>query len=191
NEEEEKDRVCIIKKIKQEHVEKPTGAKKRKEIIELDKEIEIVAPKAPVAGPLHPTSKPVVLVPSMPKPVPKPIIALASPVAGSSTAPIVPSSVPKPAAAASLSTPMPVKPAGPAIKGVTEVPATQGTLQSGESSDEDSNNNEDSQGDDDNSNDDNVTMDIDSAKHPEETQPVAPTKTMVTEVEALVPAPVL
>ncbi|KAG6855830.1 hypothetical protein C0995_005844 [Termitomyces sp. Mi166 len=30
-------------------------------------------------------------------------------------------------------------------------------------------------------------MDIDSAKHSEETQPVAPTKTLVTEVEALAP----
>ncbi|KAG6870312.1 hypothetical protein C0995_013834, partial [Termitomyces sp. Mi166 len=115
--EEEEDRVCIIKKIKREHIEKLTGTKKRKEIIELDEEVEIVAPKAPVAGPSCPTSKPIVLVPSVPKPIPKPIIALASPVAGPSTAPIVPSSAPKPAAAAALSTPMPVKPAGPAIKG--------------------------------------------------------------------------
>ncbi|KAG6881166.1 hypothetical protein C0995_002812, partial [Termitomyces sp. Mi166 len=53
----------------------------------------------------------------MPKPIPKPIVALASPVAGPSTAPIVPSSVPKPAAAAALFKPMPVKSAGPAIKG--------------------------------------------------------------------------
>ncbi|KAG6870245.1 hypothetical protein C0995_014349, partial [Termitomyces sp. Mi166 len=46
--EDEEDRVCVIKKIKQEHVEKLTGAKKKKEIIELDKEVEIVVPKAPV-----------------------------------------------------------------------------------------------------------------------------------------------
>ncbi|KAG6894380.1 hypothetical protein C0995_014459 [Termitomyces sp. Mi166 len=172
DEEEEEDRVCVIKKIKCEHVEEPTGVKKRKEIIELDEEVEIVAPKTPVVGPLHQTSKPIVLVPSMPKPVPKPIIVLASPVAGPSTVPIVPSSAPKPAAATALSKPMPVKSAGPAIKGgfvfkdpfmATEVLATQGTMQSEESS------NEDGQGDDDDSNDGNVTMDIDSAKHPEET----------------------
>ncbi|KAG6869662.1 hypothetical protein C0995_001411, partial [Termitomyces sp. Mi166 len=88
--ENEEDRVCVIKKIKREHVEEPTGAKKKKEIIELDKEVEIVVPKAPTAEPSCLTSKPIVLVPSMPKPVPKPIIALASPVAGPSTAPIVP-----------------------------------------------------------------------------------------------------
>ncbi|KAG6859711.1 hypothetical protein C0995_005190 [Termitomyces sp. Mi166 len=194
NEEEEKDRVCVIKKIKREHVEKPTGTKKKKEIIELDEEVEIVVPKAPVAGPSRPTSKPVVLVPSMPKPVPKPIIV----------------SAPKPAAAAALSTPVSVKPARPAIKGgfvfkdpfmvrqfklagteesgvliinqVTEVPVTQGTMLSKDSSDEDV------QGDNDNSDDGDVTMDVNSAKRPEETWPVAPIKA-VTEVK--VPAPVL
>ncbi|KAG6883038.1 hypothetical protein C0995_013194, partial [Termitomyces sp. Mi166 len=207
--EEEEDRVHVIKKIKREHVKEPTGAKKRKEIIELDEEVEIVVPKTPVAGPSHLTSKPIVLVPSMPKPIPKPIIVLASPVAGPSTAPIVPSSVPKPAAATALFKFMPVKPASPAIKGgfvfkdpfmvrcfklagteesraliinqATKVPATQGTMQSKDSSDEDA------QGDNDNSDNGDVAMDIDSAKHPEETQPVAPTKTMVTEVEALAP----
>ncbi|KAG6859821.1 hypothetical protein C0995_003476, partial [Termitomyces sp. Mi166 len=52
DEEEEKDRVCIIKKIKCEHVEELTGARKRKEIIELkDKEVEVVAPKTLMAGP--------------------------------------------------------------------------------------------------------------------------------------------
>ncbi|KAG6879719.1 hypothetical protein C0995_007170, partial [Termitomyces sp. Mi166 len=105
--EEEEDRVHVIKKIKREHVEEPTGTKKRKEIIELNKEVEIVAPKTPVAGPLHPTSKPIVLVPSTPKPVPKPIMVLASPVAGPLTVPIVPSSAPKPAAATALSKPAP------------------------------------------------------------------------------------
>ncbi|KAG6871011.1 hypothetical protein C0995_009052 [Termitomyces sp. Mi166 len=121
----------------------------------------------------------------MPKPVPKPIIVLASPVAGPSTVPIASSSVPKSAAAAALSTPMPAKPARPAIKGgfifkdsfmVTEVPATQGTMPSKDSS------NENMQGDDDNSNNGDVAMDVDSAKCPEETQPVAPMKT-VTEVK--------
>ncbi|KAG6871161.1 hypothetical protein C0995_007653, partial [Termitomyces sp. Mi166 len=36
--EEEEDRVCVIKKIKREHVEELTGAKRRKEIMELDDE---------------------------------------------------------------------------------------------------------------------------------------------------------
>ncbi|KAG6870602.1 hypothetical protein C0995_011777, partial [Termitomyces sp. Mi166 len=66
------------------------------------------------------------------------------------------------------------------INQVTEVLATQETLQEEESSNEDD---EDGQGDDDNSNKDDVAMDVDSAKHPEGTQTVAPTKTMMTEVE--------
>ncbi|KAG6884306.1 hypothetical protein C0995_010542, partial [Termitomyces sp. Mi166 len=174
--EDEEDRVCMIKKIKHEHVEELTGTKKRKEIIELDKEVEIVAPKTPAAGPLCLTSKPIVLVPSMPKFVPKLIIALASPVAGPSTVPIV-----------SSPAPMAAKSASPAVKWgfvfkdpfmvrqfklavteesgvliinqVTEVLATQGTMHSEESSDEDT------QGDDDNSNDGDVAMDVDSAEH--------------------------
>ncbi|KAG6876000.1 hypothetical protein C0995_006730, partial [Termitomyces sp. Mi166 len=48
--------------------------------------------------------------------------------------------------------------------------------------------NEDAQDVDDNSDNSDVAMDVDSAKRPEETQPVALTKT-VTEVKA--PAPVL
>ncbi|KAG6858897.1 hypothetical protein C0995_013162, partial [Termitomyces sp. Mi166 len=192
NEEEEEDRVCAIKKIKHEHVEEPTGAKKRKEIMELDDEVEIVASKIPVAGPSCLTSKPIILVPSTSKFVPKPIVMLASPVAGPSTAPIVSSSAPKPAAATALSKPTPAKSADPAVKGgfifkdpfmATEVPATQGTLHSEESGDEDT------EGDDDNSDGGNVAMNVDSAKQPEETWPVAPTKTTVTEVE--VPAPAL
>ncbi|KAG6899311.1 hypothetical protein C0995_006357 [Termitomyces sp. Mi166 len=194
---EEEDRVHIIKKVKREHIEELTGTRKRKEIIELDEEVEIVVPKTPVAGPLCQTSKPVVLVPRVPKPIPRPIIVFAFPVAGPSTASIVPSSAPKPAATAALSKPAPVKSAGPAIKGgfifkdpfmvrqfklvgteesgvliinqATEVLATQGTLQGGESSDKDGNDDKDSQGDDDNSNDDDVTMDIDSVKCSEET----------------------
>ncbi|KAG6887185.1 hypothetical protein C0995_000583 [Termitomyces sp. Mi166 len=194
DEKEEEDRVCIIKKIKRKHVEELTGTRKRKEIIELeDEEIEIVVPKTPVAGPLCQTSKPVVLVPSMPKPIPKPIIVLASPVAGPSTAPIVPSSAPKPAATAALSKFAPVKSARPAIKGgfivkdpfmvrqfklagteesgaliinqVTEVAPTQETLLD-ESSNE---NNKDGKYNEDDSNDDDAAMDIDSAKCPEET----------------------
>ncbi|KAG6886477.1 hypothetical protein C0995_007524 [Termitomyces sp. Mi166 len=215
--EEEEDSVHIIKKVKHKHIEELTGARKRKEIIELNEEVEIVVPKTPVAGPSCQTSKPMVLVPSMPKPIPKLIIVLASPVAGPSTAPIVPSSAPKPAATAALSKPVPVKSAGPTVKrgfifkdpfivrqfklagteesGVliinqaTEVPATQGTLQGGESSDEDGDDDEDGQGDDDDSNNNNAAMDIDSAKRPEETPPVVLTKAMVTKVKAPAPVP--
>ncbi|KAG6871210.1 hypothetical protein C0995_007244, partial [Termitomyces sp. Mi166 len=161
NKEEEEDRVCIIKKIKCKHVEEPTGTRKRKEIIELeDEEVEIVVPKTPVAGLSHQTSKPMVLVSSMPKPIPKLIIALASPVAGPSTAPIVPSSASKPAAIAALSKPAPqFKLVGTEESGAliinqaTEVALTQETRK----------------GDDDDSDDDNAAMDVDSAKCPEET----------------------
>ncbi|KAG6880949.1 hypothetical protein C0995_003621 [Termitomyces sp. Mi166 len=76
------------------------------------------------------------------------------------------------------------------INQVTEVLATQGTMHSEESS------NEDTQGDNDDSDNGDVAMDIDSAKcpeetwlGPEETWLVAPTKASVTEVK--VPAPVL
>ncbi|KAG6870762.1 hypothetical protein C0995_010861, partial [Termitomyces sp. Mi166 len=119
----------------------------------------------------------------------------------------------QPVAAAALAKPTPAKSAGPAVKGgsifkdpfmvrcfklagteesgaliinqATEVPATQGTLHSEESGDEDA------KGDDDDSDGSDVTMNIDSAKQPEETWPVAPIKT-VTEVKvpasALAPA---
>ncbi|KAG6895290.1 hypothetical protein C0995_012901, partial [Termitomyces sp. Mi166 len=188
NKEEEEDRTRMIKKIKRDHVEEPTGIKRRKEIVDLDDEVEIVASKIPVAGPSRPTSKPTVLVPSTSKYVPKLIISLASPAAGPSTAPITSRSAPKPAAAAAaaLSKPTPAKSAGPTVKGgfafkdpfmVTEVPATQGTLRSDESGDEDA------IGDDDDGDDNNGAMNVDSAKQPEETQLVAPIK-MVTEVKA-------
>ncbi|KAG6871121.1 hypothetical protein C0995_008035 [Termitomyces sp. Mi166 len=209
NKEEKEDRTHVIKKIKRDHIEEPTGVKRRKEIMELDDEVEIIASKIPVAGPSRPASKPIVLVPSTSKFVPKPIVTLASPVAGPSTAPIASCSAPKPAAAIALSKPMPAKSAGPAVKGgfaskdpfmvrqfklvgteesgaliinqVTEVPATQGTLRSEESGDEDA------QGNDDDSDGGNVAMNVDSAKQPEETQPVAPIKATVTEVKASVP----
>ncbi|KAG6892524.1 hypothetical protein C0995_003319, partial [Termitomyces sp. Mi166 len=140
--------------------------------MELDDEVEIVASKIPAAGPSRPTSKPIVLVPSASKFIPKPIVMLASPVAGPSTAPIASSSTPKPVAASALSKPTPAKSAGPAVKGGsifkdpfivrrfklagTEesraliinqviVPATQGTLRSDESG------NKDAEGDDDHS----------------------------------------
>ncbi|KAG6860332.1 hypothetical protein C0995_012566 [Termitomyces sp. Mi166 len=71
----------------EEEEERPIGTRKGKEIIELeDLEEETVVPKTPMAGHSCQTLKPVVLVPSMPKAIPKPIVALASPVAGPSTA---------------------------------------------------------------------------------------------------------
>ncbi|KAG6882944.1 hypothetical protein C0995_013403 [Termitomyces sp. Mi166 len=189
DEEEEEDRVRMIKKIKREHIEELTGAKRRKEIMELDDEVEIVVSKIPVAGPSRLTSKPIVLVPSASKFISKPIVTLASPVAGPSAVPIASSSAPKPAAAAALSKPAPAKSAGPAVKGgfifkdsfmATEVLATQGTLHSEESGNEDAEgDNDDSDGGDGGD----VAMNIDSAKQPEETWPVAPIKT-VTEVKA-------
>ncbi|KAG6880989.1 hypothetical protein C0995_003466, partial [Termitomyces sp. Mi166 len=114
--EEEEDRVHTIKKIKHEHVEELTGAKRRKEIMELDDEVEIVVSKIPAVGPSRPASKPIVLVPSTSKFIPKLIVTLASPLAGPSTAPIASSSAPKPVAAAALSKPAPAKSVGPAVK---------------------------------------------------------------------------
>ncbi|KAG6869420.1 hypothetical protein C0995_003202, partial [Termitomyces sp. Mi166 len=82
--------------------------------------------------------------------------------------------------------PAPAKSVGPAVKGgsvfkdpfmVTEVPATQGTLRSDESG------NEDAVDNDDDSDDDDGAMNVDSAKQPKETWPVALIKT-VTEVKA-------
>ncbi|KAG6870932.1 hypothetical protein C0995_009600, partial [Termitomyces sp. Mi166 len=155
-----------------------------------------------------------IMLPSMSKFVPKLIVMLAFPVAGPLTAPIASSSALKPAAATALSKPTPATSAGPAVKEgsifkdsfmvrhfklvgteesgaliinqATEVPATQGTLHSEESGDEDA------EGDDDDSDGGDVAMNIDSAKQPEETRPVAPIKT-VTEVKApaLVLAPAL
>ncbi|KAG6857980.1 hypothetical protein C0995_003613, partial [Termitomyces sp. Mi166 len=118
-------------------------------------------------------------------------------------------SAPKPVTAAALSKPAPAKSVSPAVKGgsvfkdpfmvrrfklagmeesgaliinqVTEVPATQGTLHSDESGDEDT------VGDDDDSDNDDGAMNVDSAKQPEETRPVAPIK-MVTEVKVPVSA---
>ncbi|KAG6880759.1 hypothetical protein C0995_004539, partial [Termitomyces sp. Mi166 len=154
--------------------------------MELDDEVEIVVSKIPAAGPLHPASKPIILVPSASKFVPKLIVTLASPLAGPSTAPIASSSAPKPVAAAALFKPAPAKSVSPAVKGgsifkdpfmATEVPATQGTLCSDESG------NEDAEGNNDDSDNGDGTMNVDSAKQPEETRPVAPIKT-VTEVKA-------
>ncbi|KAG6870590.1 hypothetical protein C0995_011996, partial [Termitomyces sp. Mi166 len=94
------------------------------------------------------------------------------------------------------------------INQVTEVAATQKTLQdkdsSNEDNDKDGNDNEGGKGDDDDSNNDNsdndnsdndnsdndnAAMDVDSGKCLEETQPTAPTKATVTEVKAPAPVP--
>ncbi|KAG6887353.1 hypothetical protein C0995_015874 [Termitomyces sp. Mi166 len=103
---EEEERVHVIKKIKHKHVKEPIGMSKGKEIMELQAK---VVPKMPVAGPLHQTLKPIVLIPGMPKSVSKPIIASATLVAGPSTAQIVPSSAPKPTATMPVPKPAPVK----------------------------------------------------------------------------------
>ncbi|KAG6858433.1 hypothetical protein C0995_016648, partial [Termitomyces sp. Mi166 len=63
------------------------------------------------------------------------------------------------------------------INQATEVPATQGTLHSDESG------NKDAEGNDDNSDNSNGAMNVDSARQPEETWPVALIK-IVTEVKA-------
>ncbi|KAG6859914.1 hypothetical protein C0995_002006 [Termitomyces sp. Mi166 len=147
-------------------------------------------------------------------PISKPIVALASQVAGPSTAQIVPSSAPKPAAMTTSSRPVPVKSVSkPAIKGgfifkdpfmvrqfklagteecgaliinqATEVTGDEDTSDKDEN-DQDSNDNEGGKG-----NNDNAAMDIDSSKRPEEMQPTVPTKTMVTVDAAPVPVPLL
>ncbi|KAG6895411.1 hypothetical protein C0995_012715 [Termitomyces sp. Mi166 len=179
-EEEEEERVHIIKKIKHEHIEEPISTRKGKKTIELeDLAEETVVPKTPMAGPLCQTLKPVVLVSSMPKPVPKPIVALASPVAGLSTACIVLSSAPKPAAALPISKPAPVKSAVRQFKlagteesgvliinQVTEVAAGKDTSNKYDNN-EDGNDDEGGKGDDDNSDNDNAVMDVDSANKTE------------------------
>ncbi|KAG6859210.1 hypothetical protein C0995_010651 [Termitomyces sp. Mi166 len=187
DEEDEEDRVCVIKKIKRKHVEEPTGAKRRKEIMKLDEEVEIVAQKYQWrdlrARPQNPFTSKFIL---------KPIVMLASPVAGPSTAPIVSSSAPKPAAAAALSKPVPAKSAGPAVKGgfIFKDPfmVRQFKLAGTEESrvliiNNEESGDEDAEGDNDNSDSGDVAMNIDSAKQPEETRPVALTKTTVTEVK--------
>ncbi|KAG6871290.1 hypothetical protein C0995_006396, partial [Termitomyces sp. Mi166 len=183
--EEKEERAHVIKKIKHEHAEELIGVSKGKEIIEL--EDETVVPKTPMAGPLHQTLKPVVLISSTPKSVPKPIITPATPVAGPSTAQIVLSLAPKPTAAMPVS--VPVKSAGkPAIKGgsvfkdpfmATEVAAgkvataTQETMRSEKdtgnknNNNKDRNNNEDDNeggkdNDDDSADDNDAAMDVDS-----------------------------
>ncbi|KAG6860096.1 hypothetical protein C0995_015792, partial [Termitomyces sp. Mi166 len=61
--EEEEERVCVIKKIKHKHVEEPIGMSKGKETIKLQ---VTVALKTPMAGPLHQTLKPIVLISDTP-----------------------------------------------------------------------------------------------------------------------------
>ncbi|KAG6873398.1 hypothetical protein C0995_016209 [Termitomyces sp. Mi166 len=91
NKEEEEERVCMIKKIKHKHVKELIGVSKRKEVgLQM-----AVASKTPMAGPLCSISEPVVLIPSMPKSVPKVSVVLTTPVAGPSTLQTILSSVPK------------------------------------------------------------------------------------------------
>ncbi|KAG6853652.1 hypothetical protein C0995_007051, partial [Termitomyces sp. Mi166 len=77
---------------------------------------------------------------------------------------------------------------------MTKVAATQETLQDEGTSNKDENNkdsndNEGGKDDDDDSDNNDATMDIDSDKHPEETQPTAPTKVTVTVDAVLAPMP--
>ncbi|KAG6859991.1 hypothetical protein C0995_000772, partial [Termitomyces sp. Mi166 len=68
DEEEEKERVHVIKKIKCKHVEELTDANKGTEVAELQ---VTVVPKTPVVGPSCLVTKPVVLILSTQKSMPK------------------------------------------------------------------------------------------------------------------------
>ncbi|KAG6859314.1 hypothetical protein C0995_009764, partial [Termitomyces sp. Mi166 len=157
--EEEEDQVHKIKRIKHKHVEKKlTGARTRKEAANLD-EVEIVVPRAPVAGPSHLASKPIVWVPHAPRPISRSIVMLVSPVAGPLSSLVV--------------------------NQVSEVPDMQGTLRSDKSSEEDAPGNED-----DSNSDDHAARDNNSARCSEGAQSAA-LRTMISEVEAPVSAPML
>ncbi|KAG6870988.1 hypothetical protein C0995_009227 [Termitomyces sp. Mi166 len=115
--EEEEDWVHEIKRIKRKHVEKKlTGARMRKKTTDLD-EVEIVEPRAPVAGPLCLASKSIVWVPCAPRPISRSIVTPVLPVAGPSSSLVV--------------------------NQASEVPDMQGTLHSNESSEEDAPGNKD------------------------------------------------
>ncbi|KAG6859503.1 hypothetical protein C0995_007848, partial [Termitomyces sp. Mi166 len=145
--EEEEERVHVIKKIKHEHVEEPVGMRERKEIIELEDLEETVAPKTPMAGPSCQTVKPMVLVSSVPKPILKPIVALASPPA------VKGGFVFKdPFMVRQFKLVSTEESGALIINQVTEVAVTQETLRDEDTSDKDSNDN-----------DDNAAMDVDSA----------------------------
>ncbi|KAG6860314.1 hypothetical protein C0995_012786 [Termitomyces sp. Mi166 len=170
NKEEEEERVHVIEKIKRKHVEELIGMRKGKEIIELeDLEDEMVVPKTPAAGPLCQTLKPMVLVPSAPKPVSKPIIALVSPA---------------------------IEVAAGKVTSIATQKTLQGEdTDNKNNNNKDGNDNDDDddggKDNDDNSNDDNnAAMDIDSSRCSEGTQPMAPTKVTVTKDTAPVPVPV-
>ncbi|KAG6859895.1 hypothetical protein C0995_002348, partial [Termitomyces sp. Mi166 len=130
-----------------------------------------------------------VLISSIPKPIPKLIVVLPSLIAGPSTALIVPDPASKPAATAPLFSPAPVKSTASAVKGgfifkdpfmvrqfklvgteesrvliinqATEVSATQETLQDEESSDKDKD--KDSNDDEDSKGDDDDSNDDNAA----------------------------
>ncbi|KAG6859997.1 hypothetical protein C0995_000703 [Termitomyces sp. Mi166 len=169
NEEQEEKRVQTVKK----NVKEPIGTNKEKEAVEMQM---MVALKMPMAGPSHPISKPVVLIPSAPKSVPKAPIVSTTSVAGPST---LQSSAPKTIATA----PKPVsvtltvrqfKLAGTEESGMliinqaTEVSAgkvADAAMQETFQSDEDTGNkNDDGKGNNDNegNNDNNATMNIDT-----------------------------
>ncbi|KAG6886486.1 hypothetical protein C0995_007417 [Termitomyces sp. Mi166 len=157
--EEEEDWVHKIKRIEREHVEKKlTSARTCKEATDLDK-VEIVEPRAPVAGPLHLASKPIVWVPHAPRPISRLIVMPVSPVTGPSS-PLV-------------------------VNQASKVPDMQGTLRSYKSSEEDAPGNED-----DSDSDDHASRDDNSTRHSEGAQSVA-LRTVISEVEAPVSAPML
>ncbi|KAG6871466.1 hypothetical protein C0995_004373 [Termitomyces sp. Mi166 len=73
---EEEERVCVIKKIKCEHIKEPIGVSKEKETIELQ---ATVAPKMPMARPSDQTLKPIVLISGTPNLAPKLTVAVPVP----------------------------------------------------------------------------------------------------------------
>ncbi|KAG6884433.1 hypothetical protein C0995_010312, partial [Termitomyces sp. Mi166 len=172
SDEEEEDRVYVIKKIKREHVEEPMGARKN-----------LFPSQLLLAGPST--------APIVPSSAPKPAAAaaLSKPMPAKSAGPAVKggSIVKDPFMVRHFKLAGTEESGALIVNQATEVPATQETLREEESSDED---NENGQGDNDNSDEDNVAMDVDSAKRPEKTQSVAPMKTTVTKVVMPVPAPV-
>ncbi|KAG6886778.1 hypothetical protein C0995_004826, partial [Termitomyces sp. Mi166 len=185
--EEEEERVCVMKKIKCKHIEEPIGMSKKKETIELQ---ATVVPKMPMAGPLHQTLKPIVLISGTPNLAPKPTAAMPVP-------------QPAPVKSAEESGVLIINQATEVVAGNVTSTVTQETLQSKEDTgnkndnDEGRNNNKNDNDDDDDSDDDNdAIMDVDSGSldakisktlHPEETQQKASTKVMVTDDVALAP----
>ncbi|KAG6872181.1 hypothetical protein C0995_012246, partial [Termitomyces sp. Mi166 len=190
--EEEEERVCVIKKIKHKYVKEPTGPKKGKGVAKLQ---VMVVPKTPVAEPSCPTSKPVVLISSLPKSVLKvPVISkmplvLKTPVAGPSTisASTVIATAPAPKPVPATSTVKPAEKGASVAKdpfiladtkesGVLIInqttgvsagkvigAATQETLQSDKETGDENNEVGNGKNDGEGDNDDNDTMDVDAS----------------------------